>query len=154
MNKLYGSIIVVLILIIVGGAYKFLFQGSVSTSADGRIAIHLTQSERDLVLDEMRTFLQSVQQITHGLAKDDMKLVAEYAKKVAKAAQGEVPGTLMGKLPMNFKKLGFDTHTKFDLLALDADALGDTNHSLNQLSELMQNCVACHASYRLDVEIE
>lgn len=152
MNKKCLIVIVVLLLVIMGGAYKFLFQGSVSKSTDGRMAIHLNASERDLVLEEMRAFLDSVQKITKGLSENDMELVVKYAKKVGRAAQGEVPGTLMGKLPMGFKKLGFDTHSKFDLLALDAESLGDRDHALNQLSTLMENCVACHTAHRLQVE--
>jgi hypothetical protein len=150
-KKCYG-IIVLLLLVIAGGVYKFIFQGSVSENADGRKAIHLNTGERDLVLSEMRSFLESVQQITKGISENDMKLVAEYARKVGKAAQGDVPGTLMGKLPMEFKQLGLDTHKKFDQLALDAEDLGESNYALSQLSALMQNCVACHAVYRFDIE--
>ncbi len=73
------------------------------------------------------------------------------ARWASPPSQG-VPGTLMGKLPLEFKKLGFDTHTRFDQLALDAEQLGDPGHSLTQLAELMQNCVACHAAYRFEVE--
>jgi len=62
-----------------------------------------------------------------------------------------VPGTLMGKLPIELKKLGFDTHTKFDQMAMDAEELGDGSHALEQLATLMQNCVACHSAYRLDI---
>jgi mono/diheme cytochrome c family protein len=150
MNKKCWLIIMVLLFVILGGAYKFLIQGSTTESQDGRLAIHLTAGERNLVLSEMRSFLASVQQITQGLAENDMARVAEYAKKVGKNAQGEVPGTLMGKLPMEFKKLGFNTHMKFDQLALDASSMGDNGQILEQLSTLMQNCVACHASYRLE----
>lgn len=144
-------IIGALLIVIVGGAYKFMIQGSVSESSDGRMAIHLNAGERDLVLAEMRAFLASVQQITKGVVDNDMALVAKYAKKVGKAAQAEVPGTLMGKLPVAFKQLGFDTHSKFDQLALDAESLGDRENILEQLSILMQNCVACHAGHRLEV---
>lgn len=150
MSKKCWLIIIVLLFVILGGAYKFLIQGSTTKSQDGRLAIHLNAGERDLVLSEMRSFLASVQQITTGLAKNDMTLITKYAKKVGKGAQGEVPGTLMGKLPMEFKKLGLDTHMKFDQLALDASAMGDSNQVLEQLSTLMQNCVACHAIYRLE----
>jgi len=150
MNKKCWLIISVLLLIILGGAYKFLIQGSVSESTDGRMAIQVNAGERDLILTEMRAFLISVQQITQAISKDDMQLLADSARKVGKAAQGEVPGTLIGKLPIEFKKLGFATHSKFDQIALDAESLGDSAYALQQLSELMQNCVACHAAYRLD----
>ena len=152
MNKKCGIIITLLVALLIGGGYKFIIQGSTSQSTDGRTIIHLNASERDLVLEEMRAFLDSVQHITQAVAENNPQKIAEYAKKVGKAAQGAVPGTLMGKLPIAFKKLGFSTHTKFDQLALDIESLGDTSYALGQLSELMQNCVSCHATYRLEIE--
>jgi len=154
MNKKCSVIIALLLLVIAGGVYKFIFQGSISGSADGRIAIHLDAGERDLVLAEMRGFLESVQKITMGIAANDMELVTEYARKSGMAATDGMPGTLMGKLPLGFKKLGPDTHKKFDQLALDAEEFGDGDHALSQLSALMQNCVACHAAYRFTVSNE
>ena len=154
MNKTCLSIISILILIILAGTYKFMFQGATRSAADGRTAIILQPAERDLVFAEMRAFLTSVQAIIAAANKDDMAEVAKQARAVGKAAQGEVPGALMGKLPMGFKKLGFDTHTRFDQLALDAESLGDKEQALEQLAELMQNCVNCHNAYRLDVAIK
>jgi hypothetical protein len=80
-----------------------------------------------------------------------MDSVVEAARRVGAAAQQTMPGSLVGKLPLEFKKLGFDTHRKFDQLALDAEQLGDLEYTLKQLAELMNNCVACHATYRIDV---
>jgi len=154
MSKKCSVVIVLLLFVIAGGIYKFIFQGSVSEGTDGRMAIHLTSGERDLVLTEMRVFLESVQQVTKGITADDMKLVAEYARHSGKAAQGEVPGTLVGKLPVEFKKLGFDTHARFDQLALDAEEFGDSDHALSQLSTLMENCIACHVAYRFKISGE
>ena len=144
--------IVILLLVILGGAYKFLIQGSVSDSVDGRVAIHLTDAERAIVLKEMRTFLMSVQQIIRGISQEDMDHVAVSAREVGRTAQDVVPASLIGKLPLSFKKLGFDTHEKFDLIALDAKALGDPDHTMDQLTELMNNCVSCHESHRFVVE--
>jgi hypothetical protein len=154
MNKKCSVIITLLLLVIAGGVYKFIFQGSISESEDGRITVDLNADERNLVLAEMRQFLESVQKITNGITGDDMGLVADYARKAGKAAQGAVPGTLVGKLPLEFKKLGSDTHKKFDQLALDAEEFGDGDHALSQLSVLLQNCVACHAGYRFTVSSE
>lgn len=151
MSKKCIGIIVLLCLVIVAGIYKFIFQGNVSESSDGRTTIHLNAGERDLVLAEMRAFLMSVQQITEGISDNNMDQIAEYSRKVGKAAQGEVPGTLMAKLPLQFKQLGFDTHTKFDQLAMDAVDLEDREHVMSQLALLMQNCIACHAAFRIDI---
>jgi len=151
MNKQCFAIISILLLVIAGGFYKFILQGSIIEASDGRTTILLDSNERDIVLAEMRAFLTSVQQITKGISENDMKLVAEYARKSGKSAQAEVPGTLIGKLPLQFKKLGGDTHKKFDQLAMDAEDLEDGEHALEQLSALMQNCVSCHATYRIDI---
>ncbi len=151
MNTKYLTTIAILLFIIATGAYKFIFEGSTIESSDGRTEIVLNDNERNLVLAEMRAFLASVQQINQGLAKNNMELVAEQARKSGKAATGGMPGTLVGKLPLAFKKLGFDTHAKFDQLAMDANDLGDRDHTLQQLSTLMENCVACHATYRISM---
>lgn len=131
-------------------AYKFILSGAAERSEDGRLAIQLTPNERNLVLSEMRTFLDSVQQITQGVADSDFETVAKAARKVGSAAQQEVPGTLIGKLPLAFKKMGFDTHSQFTQLALDAEQLGDRTQTLEQLGTLLQNCVACHATYKFE----
>ncbi len=147
--KLCWSITGILILAIVAMGYKFMIAGSVAPASDGREALILEPAERDLVLTEMRMFLSSVQKITQALTEENMETVVKAAREVGLAAQQAVPGSLMGKLPLAFKKLGFDTHKKFDELALDAEQLGDPNHALQQLSTLMNNCVACHSTYQI-----
>ncbi len=144
----WGSLLVV-ILLIAGAVYKFGFLGSTLPSKDGRLAIQLTSAERTLVLSEMRAFLESVQVITEGVAQEDMKKVADAARRVGLAAQQGVPVSLMGKLPMAFKQLGLDTHRKFDQIALDAEQFGGVGQTLEQLSVLLRNCAGCHAGYSL-----
>lgn len=150
MCKLCWGISALLTLVLLGGIYKFVVQGSTVPATDNRSTILLEPGERDLVLTEMRGFLTSVQQITQGISANDMKLVAAAAKHSGSAAVHEVPASLIAKLPLEFKKLGFDTHGKFDQLALDADQMGDPAQSLQQISTLMNNCLACHLAYRID----
>ncbi len=152
MFKPCWSIVIILSLVTVGMAYKFIIQGEIIEEADSRTTILLTPKERDLVLFEMRVFLQSVQQITSGISADDMDLVASSARKSGRNAQIAVPGTLIGKLPIAFKKLGFDTHAKFDELALDAEQLGDGEHTVTQLGTLLENCVSCHSAFKFNIE--
>ena len=152
MCKFCWSIVIILALVTAGMAYKFIIQGEVIEEPDSRTAILLTSKERDLVLFEMRVFLQSVQQVTSGISADDMGLVASAARQSGRNAQIAVPGTLIGKLPIAFKKLGFDTHAKFDELALDAEQLGDGEHTITQLSALLENCVSCHSVFKFNIE--
>lgn len=152
MCKTCWAVVVLLVILSAGVIYKFVFQGSVESATDGRTAILLDPGERDLVLSEMRVFLESIQQITGGISEEDLQRVAKYARQSGRNAQQAVPGSLIGKLPLPFKQLGFDTHGKFDELALDAEQLGDPDHALSQLNTLMQNCVSCHAAYRFELE--
>jgi hypothetical protein len=154
MCRLCWTMVILLALVAGGMAYKFIVQGSVEQGTDGRSAIQVNPGEKDLVLTEMRAFLQAVQGITAGLSNNDIENVIKNARSVGMAAQQAVPGSLVGKLPLAFKKLGFDTHTRFDTLALNAEQFGDPGDILKELSRLMENCVACHAAYRLDTDTQ
>ncbi|MCW9012739.1 MAG: hypothetical protein OQL06_03075 [Gammaproteobacteria bacterium] len=150
MCKLCWTLLIIACLAVSAMVYKFIISGETITASDGRQALLLEPGERNLVLAEMRMFLTSVQAIIQAANEDDAAGVAKAARIVGRAAQEAVPGSLMKKLPLEFKTLGFDTHTKFDQLALDAEEFGDTTVSLKQLSTLMQNCIGCHAGYRID----
>jgi hypothetical protein len=150
MCKFCWAISLLLFLAVAGMTYKFIIVGSVAPASDGRQALLLEPAERDLVLAEMRAFLGSVQTITAAVGQKDMSQIAEAARKVGITAQQTVPGSLVGKLPLSFKQLGYDTHKQYDTLAMDAEELQDPEHSLQQLSMLMQNCVACHKAYRIE----
>ncbi|MDD5391287.1 MAG: hypothetical protein PHD37_18270 [Gallionellaceae bacterium] len=125
-------------------------------SSDGRLRLLLTPAERDLVLNEMRHLLATVQGIIVAAQENDMKRVAETARAVGmadvRAMPPEIRGPLIGKLPIEFKRLGFGVHEDLDMLALDAEALRDRDHTLKQLAQLMQKCVACHATYAIAAE--
>jgi len=132
--------------------YVFVIRGETLPASDGRMAIQLAPGERDLVLREMRDFLVALQAISQGVVDQDTAVVAAAARRVGGAAQQGVPPSLIGKLPLEFKRLGFDTHARFDQLALNSEQFGDTSQVLPELATLMQNCTACHATYRIDLE--
>ncbi len=116
---------------------------------DARTPLTLTAAEAAVVREEMRGFLEGVQKIAAGLADNDMKAVASAARALGMSGANHVPMNLRKKFPMEFKQMGHATHMGFDNLAIDAEGLGDSGHSLQQLSEVLQNCNACHASFRL-----
>ena len=120
-----------------------------TVAVDGREVILLKPQQRDLVLAEMRTFVDSLQNITRALGTDDSELFQKAALKVGLAAQQGVPLDMMKALPLPFKKLGMDTHKKFDELAASAEQGASNEQLLIELSQLMNNCVACHAAYQL-----
>jgi hypothetical protein len=119
-------------------------------SLEKRKPIVLNAGEAAHVRLEMRTFLTGVQKIVTGAAHNDMRMVAEAAQSAGMAAAHDVPAGLRQKLPAEFKKLGHATHTGFDDLARDAASMADPNLAMKQLGQVMQNCISCHAMFRIE----
>lgn len=150
-TRLLLSLIVLLLAVIGALIYKFIVAGSAEKAEDGRMAIVLTPAERAFLMKEMRDFVSGVQLISAALARDDMDGVAKAASSMGKGMTHEVPAPLMAKLPLEFKTLGFSVHGDFDQIALDAADMKLPKHTLEQVSGVLQKCVACHNAYQVRV---
>lgn len=150
--KVLWIVIVLLVIALSAIGYKFL-QGNVAPSEDSRIAVVLSKEERNLILNEMRNFLISTQGVSEAITNNDLNLAAKLATEAGMKAEKNTPGTLMSKIPFSMKTLGFDTRQKFDRISADAVRINDPIYSRKQLDQLMKNCIACHASFKL-VEVE
>ena len=71
MRTLCCGVALLLVLVLGAVGYKLIVLGDARPMPDGRSAILLTPSERDLVLAEMRAFLQAVQGIAQAVAAGD-----------------------------------------------------------------------------------
>jgi hypothetical protein len=151
-SGVYLAIIGALVAVIAVMTYKLLLAGKTEAAPDGRVAILVEPAERDLLLQEMRLFLEGLQTMAAGLEKDDLGAVASAARALGTKMTGDVPAALMTKLPIEFKTLGLSVHRDFDQIALDAEGLGLPKHTLGQVSAVMQKCVACHKTYQLRAE--
>ena len=145
--KLSWSLVIVLLVIVALFAYKFTV-GNVQPSDDGRLAVLLSKDERNTLLLEMRDWLQNTQSILAAASEKDIDTVIRIAKASGMDAEADVPGSLFRKLPVEMKKLGFDTRGKFDEIAADAEKYRAGSRVIAQLSATMKNCIACHATYR------
>ena len=141
--------IIILLLGLSGFLVNKFVSGKVEVNDDGRTNVILTKDERNLILDEMREFLVSVQGVSQAITENDMDKVAELAHKAGMAAEEGTPGSLLQKIPLGMKKLGFGTREKFDEIAETAKTTKDASVARKQLDALMQNCIACHSIYRL-----
>lgn len=145
--KLSWSLVVVLSIIVALLGYKFTV-GEVQPSDDGRQAVMLTKDERNALLLEMRNWLQNSQAILAAASEKDFDTVIKSARASGMAAEADTPGSLFRKIPVEMKALGFGTRKKFDEIATDAEASKDSNRIVSKLGEAMNNCIACHATYR------
>ncbi len=114
---------------------------------DNRQIIPLTEAERAIVAAEMRQMLASVQGVTDGLARGDRQAVVDAASKSGMAMMQEVPSPIRMKFPAPFTQLGMASHQVFDRIAREAKT-AKGSATLKQLSEALQSCIACHATYR------
>ena len=129
---------------------KFVISGNTIPSKDDRTAILVTSDERIMILGEMRGFLEAIQGIVEATAEGDLKTVAELATETG-AQKPDMSASLMGKLPIEFKSLGFATHDLFTELGKTAKG-GDPVAVQKELGDLMLNCTACHAGNKFVVE--
>lgn len=123
---------------------------STDTDPDTRIRLMLSAEERHLVLTEMRSFVSAINAITGGLANDDITAVESAARSMGSQAANAIPPNVVAKLPDTFKQYAYKVHSTFDQIAMDAEAFGDTKHTIGQLNNLTQNCVGCHAIYQIE----
>jgi len=144
----------ILWLVTVAVAVYMFVSGQTTTGSDGRTAILLNEEEKDLVLTEMRTMLGSVQGIVAGLSEEQPEKVRESARTSGMAIAGAVPPSLMAKLPLEFKSLGMGVHRGFDTISAAVEQEETADMILTRLGDQLNNCVACHSMYRLQVETE
>ncbi len=133
-------------------AQKDFLSASVNKSADNRVVIWVTESERVLFLTEMRELLMASQAILEASLDDDMDRVETVARKMGIKMLKGTPKSLTKKFPAGFIKLGPKTHLGFEAIADESASLGDKIVILKQLANLQKSCIACHAAYRLNVQ--
>ena len=115
--------------------------------ADNRQVVPLTAAETAMVAAQMRQMLASVQGIADGLARNDMKSVAEAAASSGPSMMRGLPAQIRMKFPEPFSQMGMATHKAFEQIAKVASSTGG-GPVFEQLSTALQNCVGCHATYR------
>ena len=117
-----------------------------------RQAIVLTADERAIVLAEMRGFMESVQGVLAAVAANDAKALADAAGKSGMKVMGHLPMATRAKFPQGLMMMGRATHMGFDELA--AAAAGGTvpADTIDRLATITGQCVACHATFRFEVQ--
>jgi hypothetical protein len=119
-------------------------------AVDTRERILLPAPARNMVLAEMRQMLISMEGVLAGLAREDEAAAADAARASGTAAAVDVAPEVADLLPEAFIQLGMATHQGYDDLADKLDAGVPQQEALAAFADLTQNCVACHATYRID----
>ncbi|WP_041316464.1 hypothetical protein [Hyphomicrobium nitrativorans] len=130
-------------------ALPALAQRAPQAHGDPREAVALSPVEAEDMLAGMRTYLETIQGIVAAMAENDIDRVPPIAAKSGAKMLRDVNPVTGLKAPIGFSMMSFDTHDKFDKLAEKARAGTSRTEVLADLRDILGNCIACHASYRL-----
>jgi len=98
----------------------------------------------------MRQHLDTISEITAALAANELDKAATTAReKLGWSPEEEERCSRVAEMTgeVQFKNLGMAVHKKADELA-DAALKGERDKALAYLSELIENCNACHKTFR------
>lgn len=135
-------------------AYILLFTGTemVKLPDDNRIVVKYEPDLHELVLDEMRDYLEVINEIHKGLAENNSDRIVKAATRQGDISLNETPIRLLKLSPIPCKTMGFKGHDIFQAIADSAKINFNRTTTINQLAELTNNCIVCHRTYKLGVK--
>jgi cytochrome c556 len=125
------------------------------SSSDAREAVHFPAEMRLHTLSNMRDHLRCLEEIDAALSRGDYEAAAVVAEKRLGMSSLEAHGAshLAAFMPEGMQQIGSQMHraaSRFALEAQNAGASNDPKPALAALADVMRQCVACHAAYRLE----
>jgi hypothetical protein len=126
----------------------------VCAEPDSRERVDLPPPMREHMLVNMRDHLLAIETIARALAEGRYGEAADTAEeRLGMGAMQAHGGHHMAPyMPEGMRAIGNAMHRAASRLALgarDAEVRGDLAGALAGLAEVMQQCVACHAAYRV-----
>ena len=143
---------IVFIIISIALAYILLFMGTemVKLPDDNRIIVKYEPDLRDLVMSEMRDYLEVINEIQQGLAENNPDKIVKAATRQGKISLEETPVRLLKLSPLACKQMGFKGHDIFQAIADSARVYFSKATVNRQLAELTNNCIVCHRTYKVE----
>lgn len=125
-----------------------------SLAQDNRQHVDMPEHMREHMLGNMRDHLLALQTITRQLAEGRYDEAADVAESRLGMTSLESHGAAhMAKfMPEEMSNTGTAMHraaSRFAVAARDAAVDGGLEKAFGALSEVMQQCVACHSAYRV-----
>ena len=151
-NNLFKYASIFFFITTLGLAYILLFVGTelVKNPDDTRITVKYPKDLKNLVLSEMRDYLEVIHEINIGISENNPEKIAKAAHRQGQASLAETPARLLKLSPIPCKKMGFKGHDLFQAIEDSARANYKPMTTIRQLAELTTNCVTCHKTYRVE----
>jgi hypothetical protein len=128
--------------------------GSTSTQADSRQLVKFPEPMRLHTIASMRDHLLALQEINIALSRNEFDKSATIAEQRLGLSSLETHGAahIAPFMPQGMQDIGTQMHraaSRFAVEAQNAGVANDVRPALAALGPVMQQCVACHAAYRL-----
>ena len=122
--------------------------------ADARELVKFPEPMRLHTIASMRDHLLSLQEIDEALSKNEFDKAANIAEQRLGMTSLEAHDAahLAPYMPKGMQEIGTQMHqaaSRFAIEAQNASVGNDVHPALAALGTVMQQCVACHATYRL-----
>lgn len=117
--------------------------------SDKRISLGFSELEKAQFLSDMRQMLASIQGVIAGIGEENRELIISSARYSGNRMARETPESIKNKTPQSFKDVGGPTHMMFEELVIRAET-DDMNTLTSFTGELMKQCLACHAMFKVD----
>lgn len=124
------------------------------SSGDSRQLVAFPEPMRLHTIASMRDHLLSLREIDIALSKGDFETAARVAEQRLGMSSLEAHGAahLAPFMPKEMQQIGTEMHhaaSRFAVAAENASVSNDVRPALAALGDVMAQCVACHAAYRL-----
>ena len=125
-----------------------------AAQADARQLVKLPEPMRLHTITSMRDHLLALQEISTALSKSNFDVAARIAEQRLGMSSMEQHGAahIAAFMPKGMQDIGTQMHraaSRFAVEAQNASVGNDLRPALAALGAVMQQCVACHAAYRL-----
>jgi hypothetical protein len=127
---------------------------ALAQGGDTRVAVEMPAMMQEHMRANMRDHLNAINEIQGLLAAGKYDAAADLAEKRIGMSSLEAHGAshMAGFMPQGMQNTGTALHqsaSRFAVTAQEAAVTRDLSRALGALSTVTQQCVACHAGYRL-----
>jgi len=121
---------------------------------DTRTKVDFPPMMKEHMMANMRDHLLALQTITQQLSSKQFDAASDTAEqRLGMSSLDSHGASHMGKMmPKDMGAIGTNMHhaaSRFALVARDAEIDGGLEKAFGALSEVMQQCVACHSAYKI-----
>jgi len=125
-----------------------------AAAQDARQKVELPPMMQEHMLNNMRDHLRALTDIESALAKKDFDRAADIAEQRLGLSSLEAHGAahMAPYMPKPMQDIGTEMHraaSRFARVAQEASVKGDMSPVFAGLAGVLQQCVACHTTYRI-----